>query len=593
MKRLLLLTIMLSGIFVFSKGETSGNLVDISADHGLMVRQKPNTEVALSNLFNINRAELPDTIYSVIFRPANCPRCDIFLNNISSQIRNTLHSKSILIAVYPDSVTAKDYIQNHKIDFDIIIYDIEEKFNDFLSFSPGYLHVGYILKIDKASGTLIVGSNADNIKKEFFIDLGKYKQPKSKVDFSAPAPTLNHIEYGNKIEVSDTLQLSKKMLINFPDSLPKMSEIIYRPLYNGRDLIFNDKLALKVFHFKEDSGELKLFQVIEPTRQQAKMYSSLPESQYQAMLKADQLKEMPLSIFDYDDDKIGVAYSLPELWKEGKATGYRNKPCYLVRALNDTSFTEIVALNYEYDDDFFYPHFDMVKIGDNVVVGAQRMTWPLIYDREEFEGDPKLDSFQDAFYEIPQPVFAVYDVDGDSITKRFGALPEFAKKTKTGYSLASTVIDQFDGEFAYANIYEGKVFVSDINYIDCTDCYQVYSLFDINSDNLKSPAENKLYSYTPTHSAKKSFSYYVNEIKISPAEIYAVVSEISDPHHRADFEKSLLVKIDRLTGEKTIVSFPAKRADERRIVNSMRRVNSSIEPFIVSQKSDGNWYLYR
>ena len=167
----------------FIESVLSQGLVDKSADTGLMVRQIPNTESAAIKFF-ADLSEKSDTIYATIFRPANCPRCDGFLNRINSFIKNETNKPSVLIAVYPDSVAAKAYIDKYSLKADHYIYDTDESFEEFLSFSPGYLHVGYILKINKSTGELIVGSNADNVSAAFFKELNNYNVRKETYNLS-------------------------------------------------------------------------------------------------------------------------------------------------------------------------------------------------------------------------------------------------------------------------------------------------------------------------------------------------------------------------------------------------------------------------
>ena len=163
---------------------TAKGLVDTSADHGLMVRQIPGSESDAIAFFKGLPVEC-DTIYATIFRPANCPRCDGFLNEIDRSIKTYTDKPSVLIAVYPDSVMAKAYINKYDIKADHYIFDTTETFDKFLSFSPGYLHVGYILKFNLRTGELIVGSNADNVSPAFFKELNLYRDKKEAYRFPA------------------------------------------------------------------------------------------------------------------------------------------------------------------------------------------------------------------------------------------------------------------------------------------------------------------------------------------------------------------------------------------------------------------------
>ena len=78
---------------------------------------------------------------------------------------------------------AKAYINKYDIKTDHYIFDTTEAFDKFLSFSPGYLHVGYILKFNIRTGELIVGSNADNVSPAFFKELNLYRDKRRPIGF--------------------------------------------------------------------------------------------------------------------------------------------------------------------------------------------------------------------------------------------------------------------------------------------------------------------------------------------------------------------------------------------------------------------------
>lgn len=117
-------------LVLFANVAMPKGLVDVSADNGFMVRQIPNSESAARSFFS----GLPvdsDTIYATIFRPANCPRCDGFLNKIYSLIKQETDKPAGLIAVYPDSVAAQAYIDKYDLKSDYVIFDVKRIFLKF------------------------------------------------------------------------------------------------------------------------------------------------------------------------------------------------------------------------------------------------------------------------------------------------------------------------------------------------------------------------------------------------------------------------------------------------------------------------------
>ncbi len=96
--------------------------------------------------------------------------------------------------------------------------------------------------------------------------------------------------------------------------------------------------------------------IVEPDSVEYSKFVSLPQRYYNKLLRANQLKNIPLQPFIIDEDKYGVAYSLPELWlDEENGLNYRNKPCYIERSFSDSNYMSIVPLEYDFEDVFYYP----------------------------------------------------------------------------------------------------------------------------------------------------------------------------------------------------------------------------------------------
>lgn len=575
---------------LFTNAGFSQRVVDKSADNGFMVRQIPNSESAARSFFS-QLNNYPDTIYATIFRPANCPRCDGFLNIIYSLLKKETDDPVGLIAVYPDSLASKAYIQRNDIKSDFTIFDTKEDFSKILSFSPGYLHVGYILKFNIKTGELIVGANADNVTGQFFKDLKIYNLRKDTMEF--PGVHGNYHDWGKSI--ANQLTLSATYPINISDTTYKISEIIYQPIFHKNKLLWNDKLALSVAEFSINDSECVLRRIVEPDSLESSRFVNLPSSIYEKLLKSNQLKNMPLQPFIIDDDKYGVAYSLPDLWLDDNGSlNYRNKPCFIKKSFSDFGYSDLVPLEYDFEDVFYYPHFNMKWFGDDeVVVGVQRITWPMITDKNEYINSDENNPFCDSFYDhYSQPVLATYVSKTGKLARRFGSLPSFAKKTKTGYCFSDMVFDSWDGEIVYASAYDGNIVVSSIENIDCPDCNQYYKAFLLDESIFKIPDTSDYYSYNCNALAEPFLNRKIVDIKVDTRNIHSIVRNCTDAFERPELEKYEYVVINRVTGERKVFDFPISEDGERRIAYGLRRLeNGGVNPFVISGL-DNKWSIY-
>ena len=78
-------------------------------NNDLQIRQKPSTEVLLSNFLRSTGIE-EDTIYAILYTPAECYRCEAAIPAFYNKLKtNSLNNKMLLISAYTDSVAAKMY----------------------------------------------------------------------------------------------------------------------------------------------------------------------------------------------------------------------------------------------------------------------------------------------------------------------------------------------------------------------------------------------------------------------------------------------------------------------------------------------------
>ena len=99
----------------------SQNLAIESCGEGLQVRQIPNSNQELKQYFS--RYQENDTLFAVIFPPANCPRCESLINPVLRSLKNIRPNiQSLLISVYPDSAIASKYLNKYGFLSDSYLY---------------------------------------------------------------------------------------------------------------------------------------------------------------------------------------------------------------------------------------------------------------------------------------------------------------------------------------------------------------------------------------------------------------------------------------------------------------------------------------
>lgn len=493
----------------------------------------------------------------------------------------------MLIAVYPDSMTAKTYIDKYDLKADHYMYDTEEKFNNFLSFSSGSLHVGYILKFNIATGELIVGANADNVSPAFVKELDMYSTRKPPYLFPSRAVVHKKI-------TEDTfghLKRCEQFQLKGSNRPAIMSEILYQPLFENNNVIWNDKLGEAVYNFEVSDSTMRFKGVFEVDSVQAATYADVPAERYLQMKDAGMLKNIPLQPFVIDSDKIGIPYSLPELWiGDNNGMNYRNKPCYLTRSLSDSSYSELTPLNFDYSEDFFYHHFYLKNVGDEIAAGAQRLTWPILYDKEEYMNSPESNPFRDEFYDLyEQPTLATFRKSDGKVSLRFGELPSFAKRAKTGYMFAEMIFDASGDEAVYASAYDGTIYTSPVESLDCPDCRKKYSAFNLDVNEFQVPDSTDYYSYNCTALANPLLNRKIVDLKADNDNIHCVYRTCADTFERPDNEEYRYAVIDRKSGFCKTLAYPDKENGECRMGYGLRRTaDGSIRPYFIS-KHDGTW----
>lgn len=580
----------LSTLFIIFFGLTSfsqeKNPVDIVADNGLMARQIPGTEEQCRDFFS-SLDTTADTIYALIFRPANCPRCDGTIPKTYSYLKSCTRDPFILISVCPDTIAARKYNERLQLKADGYIYDPSDDHKQFLSFNYGTLHIGYIMKVNRKTGEIITIVNNANITPEFFTHLSAYTKRQPPKAFQQRAETILE----SKNQICKTLKPDTIRILGMTPPEIIRSEIIYNPLFYGNHLFWNDKLDMSVLHYKVNGSNMTFERNIRSNANENSRFIEIPDTLYHSMATSGELKYIPLQPFMFDNKRLAVPYSLPNLVivdSTSNSVGYFNKPCFIVRSLDDYAYADIIPLNYDFSSQYFFPHFTMKSVGnDKVAVGVERMTWPIIDDRREYEGNPESDPFMDEFYDHIQPTMALYSIEDGLQRELFGRLPDFARKARTGYTYSGGPIDCFEDEITYANSSDGKIFVTNLQDIECGECAITYNAFEINTSLVTEPDSTMLYSYQCADAMAPLITRLIVDIKSDDKSIHCLIRHPSDKNERPDIEKYSYTIVTKAKGEASEYDFPDIGPNERRISYGLRRlIDGNVEPFTISEKNN-------
>lgn len=220
-------------------------IMDKWADGALEVRQIPGSEQALKDYF----AGDSGIIYAVLYPPANCPRCEAMINEAYYGLKKINgDNRVVLISAYPDRAAAERYNKTKGYVADEYMYDTDKDYLGFLSFSAGYLHVVYILKIDIDNGRIMYGGNFNNNHGDFFRDLTSFDGYAEQRKYGDLVTASNNPDNGFS-SVAKPRDIIKLLV---PDSIT-ISETNYQPSFVNNDIAMHDKLANACYLFSLDS----------------------------------------------------------------------------------------------------------------------------------------------------------------------------------------------------------------------------------------------------------------------------------------------------------------------------------------------------
>lgn len=551
------------------------NLVDHYANMPSATRQIPNSEQSVRDYFSSIDA---DTIYAIAYPPANCPRCEAQIIPVEALIKRLSPSATTaLISIYPDKNAAQAYNIKRRFNADHHIYDTDDRYRDFLSFSAGTLHIPYLLKVAKSTGKVIAAVECEESSEEFINDM---------INYTRPLPTKRYLidedkEYLFK-PTSENMNLKKRYSLSIPDSI-SISEIHMQPEFSDAGLFFNDKLRYSILMFSPDCDnrdKLSFRAEIKTDSVENKRFVTVSDSIYRILGSDNGIAYMPLSPKIIDSATLAISYSLPKLFKTDHGTiGYMNQAAILTVDTKTLRHKSLIPLLHSHQ--YFHPHFSFYTTPTEIITGCTQLTWPMGFDRDEYETTPENNPFDDTFYKKPNPIMAAFGRDSWKLEKLFGQLPEHAAKSKTGQYFCGYIFDYCDGEVIWSDAVSGQISIADST--DYNNVKEKLSAFSIPDDCIPAPDSSLFYSYECAAAYEPVFCRTITHMKLTKDKIHCIVryGNFLEPELAED--RHTYVEIDRHTGKAVERQIPVPAGHIPMAYGLRVSDNGAIDPYSITR----------
>lgn len=552
----------------------------INAINGeFQMRLRPGTEGKVRQFFDGCMAGADSIVYVLIYPPANCPRCEAvmgaFLRNLK---RVAPASQSAVVTVFPEEGNAMEYNGRQSFAGDKFLYDTADAWEGFLSTNVGVLHIPYVMKVNAKSGDIVAAFECNQTSEKFISELVQF-------DNTMPKHTFEESIF---VSSSDDIQDAEcAVAASFPVITKEgftLSVTQYEPAWTGSKLAINDKLAELVVLFDREGDILRQTSTVTLTPEEKRAFTHIDADLYEYMNGKGELKFIPLMPRFAGDSILLVSYSLPYLWMMDTVDvniGYKNQPCIYRLNLREGS-SDVTALNHPDDSNYFFSHFTFYPGSNKYYVGCQPLTWPLSFEREEYEKDPYNDPFDDRFYDGAKPVLAAFDAsEGTLLDDYVGNIPEESRLTKTGYAYNSPAYDEYGARKAWTDGFTGRATVDG----------REYRVFDTDTAALSTPDSSKFYTFEYMADYDGAFNRRIADMLIGPEKLYCLVrharGEIADPSK----DPYSVVAVDLATGSRTEKALPVTEGVSGRAFGLWRDEEGRVRPYSLERRADGLWYL--
>lgn len=548
----------------------------------LQIRQKPGTEKLLADYISSCSVK-EDTVYAYIYAPANCPRCEAPFKSYKKWL-NEEGKKFMLISVFKDSIAAKYYNKTKGYEADYYLYDTSETYKKIFSFNNIPLDGSNVLKITR-KGELITGGVPTIDGKRFIKQLIAYHTPMDCKIFEGHENSKE--TDGFSFPKLDTLKCNyKDYTVKSDVPLCKNTKSLY---FNGDKFFYADDIINGVLLFKpcaNNNNVLELDTIFKVTYIQKRTFVSITDWLYDKFLMEGTVFDIVCNVNMLDSINIGISYSLPKLIYQNNDTtdvAYYNQPCILKCPINGHGKSEIIPLDFNlYNDNYFYKHFQYSSIGNKIILGCQKMTWPMEYERDDYADDVARNSFNPLFYKTDTPYLAIADVNTRKILSRFGHLDESAEKGLTGYYFVEPLSMVCGTELVYTDGYSGKIYVADTT--NMTKEKACYTAFRLDYDLMPPIDSTKFYTYEYVKTYWNLYYRCITDIRATDKAIYCIVNYGNDTDGRNGKNFHTLIVIDRKTGHSKEAILPSYEGYETWGYGLHVKNADKVSPFEVLKK---------
>jgi hypothetical protein len=556
-------------------------------DYDLKIRQKEGTNSLLKKYLS-RVPSRSDTLYAILFRPMNCPRCEDAIPFFTETMEKLYpESETIVISTYEDIPASLQYIKQKKYAPDYLMFDATRGYDAIFSFNSSDLQGLYILKIDKQSGRLIVGGEPYILSNEFVHEIQAFKEP---------LPYYTYDKEEDAIVVRDKSKrpsLSYEIFPVYTDSLHPISGVYDIPLMFNDIFIYSDELANAAYYFHVDKEkktiDFKDIFVVDSTERDR--YIDIPEDLYLSKKRSGGLHYIALGVNRIGNNQIGLSYSLPRLLMESPTTiAHYNKASIIVRNLQTIEREPMISLDFDiFNETYMYTHFNFFPLNDeNIILGCKKITWPMEMEIEEYKGQIELDPFMEEFYSTECPYLAIFDIHTGKMLQRFGQLDISQKLSRTGYYYLNPIADCNKEEIVYGNGYVGKLYLAERN--NPSMVKKEITVFDINTCNF--PTLDSLFFYKLEHAKAYNpfFNRCIETIALANNIIHCIV-RTGLVYRNIQNDEYEYIAINKENGEilcryNLIEEFD----DERILCFGLAKENDIITPYYFS-KRDNKAYI--
>lgn len=325
--------------------------VEEMENNDLQIRQKLGTERLLSDyLGEVGMQE--DTIYAVLYRPAQCIRCEVAVKAFYEFLKdNNPGHKMLLVTAYEDSATAAGYNRKHSYKADYYLYDTAMRYSEIFSFNSAGIYGLYILKLCPKSGVMITGGEFTYLGPEFVSQLVAKKQRLAPHVFSNE---LAHMAGETNSVAAEQRPLTnwkyKDIRVELPDS-EFISSVYDVPKVENGHFFFSDMLNNGIMLFKKDGDAFKFRSLIQADESEKNRFVEVSDEDFSRLEKNGQVFYIALSANMIDNERLGISYSLPKILErkvgEEKKFCFYNSPAILIRDIDGLKPGKMIAPDFD------------------------------------------------------------------------------------------------------------------------------------------------------------------------------------------------------------------------------------------------------